>query len=186
MTKTLFKSFLQNPQNILFDGEDPDEKVLYVLRRSFITNLGWLLLTAALVAIPWTFWNDILKILFNGTAAISPQFSTVLFLFWYLFTFGFFFQNFLNWFFNVYIISNKRIVDMDFYGLIYKRISESPLRNIEDVTSKINGTAGVIFNFGDVFIQTAAEKTEFEFSDVDNPSKIRDILSDLVTEIKMK
>lgn len=181
---TLFKAFIANPQNVNFDGEDYDEEILYVLRRSFITNLGWLFITAVLIVTPSILGPLLVKMLFAGANPFPLQFGVVLALFWYLFTFGFFLQNFLNWFFNVYIISNKRIVDMDFYGIVHKRISESPLRNIEDVTSKISGVFGVMFNVGDVFIQTAAEQTEFEFSDLDNPSKIRDILSDLVTALK--
>jgi hypothetical protein len=75
-------------------------------------------------------------------------------------------------------------VDVDFHGILYKNISEAPLRNVEDVTSNISGALEVIFNYGSVFIQTSAEKREFEFENVKNPSKIRDIISDLVTEMK--
>ena len=73
---------------------------------------------------------------------------------------------------------------MDFNGVLYKNISECTLNNIEDVTSNVIGTFGILFNIGDVFIQTAAEKSEFEFDNIDNPAKIRDIISDLVVEAR--
>ncbi|EKD99583.1 MAG: hypothetical protein ACD_22C00230G0007, partial [uncultured bacterium] len=41
-----------------------------------------------------------------------------------------------------------------------------------------------LFNYGDVTIQTAAERREFDFASVPNPSRVADILSDLVKEIK--
>jgi len=106
---------------------------------------------------------------------------TVLF---YLFVFGFALQAFLNWFFNTYVITDKKIVDLDFQGVLYKNISEATLDNIEDITSTVKGTFGVVFNVGSVFIQTAAEKNEFEFENVDHPAKIRDIIADLVAETK--
>ena len=56
--------------------------------------------------------------------------------------------------------------------------------NIEDVTSNVAGALGVTFNIGALYIQTAAEKREFEFGGVDDPSRIRDILSDLVAKVK--
>jgi hypothetical protein len=88
------------------------------------------------------------------------------------------------WYFNVYIISDKKIVDIDFRGFLYKNISEAPIKNIEDVTSNVSGLFGTTFNFGYVDIQTSAEKREFEFENVSNPSKIRDLIADLVEEVK--
>jgi len=73
---------------------------------------------------------------------------------------------------------------MDFHGLLYRNISQAPIRNIEDVTYNISGALKVIFNYGDVLIQTAGEKVEFEFEEVGNPSKVVDILSDLVSKLK--
>jgi len=131
----------------------------------------------------------ILSIIYAGIAVnnlptLSSKLAFILNLFWYLLTFGFVFQNFLNWFFNVYIITNKKIVDMDFHGLLSKNVSEAPLRNVEDVTSNVTGTLRVIFNYGHVYIQTSAEKREFDFEDVANPTKVRDLISDLATEVR--
>lgn len=75
-------------------------------------------------------------------------------------------------------------MDLDFVGLLHKNISETSLHNIEDVTSTVSGALRITFNYGSVFIQTAGETREFEFTDVANPSKVRDILSDIVVKIK--
>jgi len=73
---------------------------------------------------------------------------------------------------------------MDFHGLLSKNISEAPLKNVEDVTSNVTGALRVIFNYGHVYIQTSAEKREFDFEDVANPSKVRDLVSDLAMEVR--
>jgi hypothetical protein len=65
---------------------------------------------------------------------------------------------------------------------MYKNISETTLDNVEDVTSNVTGALGMIFNIGDVFIQTAAERREFEFHAVDDPSRVRDLIADLSAE----
>ncbi len=75
-------------------------------------------------------------------------------------------------------------MDIDFRGLTYKNISEAPIKNIEDVTSNVSGFFGTTFNYGYVDIQTSAEKREFEFENVTNPAKIRDLISDLVEKVK--
>lgn len=183
MLKTLFCSCVKDPISMAFDGEDADEKILYVFRKSFITNLDWMFVAFLLLITP-NGVNSIWAFATAGTHQYIPlKLALVLELFWYLFTFGYIFVNFINWFFNVYIISNKRIFDLDFVGFLYRNISEAPLTSIEDVTSNIKGTLRVVFNYGSVFIQTAAEKREFEFIDVAKPANVRDIISDIVANL---
>lgn len=167
------KSILKNPKGISYEGEDKDEKILYVFRQSLLTNIPWLFITFIMLVSP-------LFLVSMLPSFISYELKFLLVVFWYLVTFGYTFQRVLNWFFNVYIISNKKILDVDFHGFLYKNISEAPLKSIEDVTSNVKGALGVIFNIGDVYIQTAAEKREFEFTKLDDPSHVRDLVSDLV------
>ena len=184
MSIGLFSSFIKEPPKTSFDGEDPDEKVLYVLRRAFITNLWWVALVIFLGAMP-VFIGAFLLVLegqFPGFA--SPQLSFNITAFWYLFLFGFAFERFLNWYFNVYIITDHRIIDMDYYSLFARSVAVAPLRNIEDISYKVSGFFGSFFNIGDIIIQTAAERPQFEFEMVSNPSRVHDILSDLVKEVR--
>lgn len=184
MVGLLFRSSFKDPVNCKIEGEDADEKILYIFRRAFITNLDWIFITLVLTLTPVV--ANIILLAAGGSARelISPFFAFSLNIFWYLFVFGFAFQNFLNWFFNLYVITDKRIMDLDFVGLLHKNISETSLHNIEDVTSTVSGALKITFNYGNVFIQTAGENREFEFHDVANPSKVRDILSDIVVSIK--
>jgi len=71
------------------------------------------------------------------------------------------------------------VVDID---RLASNISETTLKNIQDVTSKIDGNLEQILNIGSIYIQTAAEREEFEFDTVDNPSFVRDAISDLISE----
>lgn len=174
-----YNSFIENPKNVRYNGEDADESILYIFRKSFILNLPWMLSVFVLIFVPFFLVPLIPNFINTGFI-----FATVCF--WYLVLFGYSLERTLNWFFNVYIITNKKIIDVDFEGMLYKKISEASLKSVEDVTSTVKGLLGVIFNIGDVFIQTAAEKTEFEFTSVSDPSKVRDIVSDLVGTVRKK
>ncbi len=92
--------------------------------------------------------------------------------FWYLFVFGFAFYKFIFWYFNVYLLTNERIVDIDFRGLLHKETSYAKLNQIQDVSPKIIGFFGTFFHYGNVFIQTAAERPEFEFHNVEKPDLV--------------
>ncbi|MBN1162809.1 hypothetical protein JXA34_03665 [Patescibacteria group bacterium] len=180
----VFASFIENPSKTHYDGEDKGERILYVMRSAFLTNYKWLTLTIIMILAPFLMDIFLATLKFDGRMLLKPGFIVMFTLFWYTGTFGYFLTKFLLWYFNVYIITTKKIVDMDFRGLFYKNISEATLDNIEDVTSTVKGTFGVVFNIGNVFIQTAAETREFEFEGVHDPAKVRDIISDLVRDIR--
>lgn len=183
MVGSFFKSFVPNPPATRFEGEDPGEKVLYVLRKSLVTNFGWVLLSILFIVVP-SFVDEFIFSSADLSRFITPQLAFNLTALWYVFTFGFIFTRYINWYFNVYVITNMRIIDMDFYSLLARSVSVAPLRNIEDITYDVHGTFESLFNVGDVTIQTAAERPRFDFEKVDNPAKIHDILSDLVKEVK--
>lgn len=177
----IFTSFIKDPRNTSYEGKDSDEEVKILVRKSLLTTIGWIILTVVLSLIPFILGPLVSSVKFNGKHVFDPAFVSSLGLFWYVFVFGFILQNFLNWYFEVLLITNKKIVDID-EGCT--NISETQLRNIQDVTSKMNSIWGQVFNIGSLLIQTAAEKEEFEFRFVDNPSVIRDAISDLVSRDK--
>ncbi|MFC1722021.1 PH domain-containing protein [Patescibacteria group bacterium] len=181
MLATLTNSFIDKPKKIKFEGEDNDEEILYVFRKAPITNVGWIFTSIILLLAPLVFNTFLLSLYEQFPGLVKPFHVFILNAFWYVFSLGYAFERFLNWFFNVHIITNKRIIDMDFDHLLHRNVSEAPLRNIEDITYTVTGTLQTLFNFGSISIQTAAEKRELEFYEIANPAKIQDLLSDLVS-----
>ncbi len=180
----LLGAFIKKPRGVKFDGQDTEEEILLFMRQHIVVNLKWILITALLFfAVPILDFF----LAMGGTSLsqlLPPSYNFVARFLLGLFTFGYFFENFLSWYFNSYIITSKRVVDIDFYGLTHRRFSEAPLRNIEDVTNNISGFAQIAFHFGDVAIQTAAESREITFENVPNPDRVQDTLSDLISAIK--
>ncbi|OGC45395.1 hypothetical protein A2V49_02340 [candidate division WWE3 bacterium RBG_19FT_COMBO_34_6] len=184
MLPTSTSTPVKKPKHIRFQGEDNDEEVLYIFRKATITNMGWVFSTIILFLMPIMFGVFLQNLHIAYPQVISKSLIFEINMFWYIFSFGYGFERFLNWYFNVYIITNKRVVDMDFSHLLHRNISEAPLRNIEDVTYTVSGSLQTLFNFGSIKIQTAAEQRELEFEYISNPAKVQDILSDMVANIK--
>jgi hypothetical protein len=180
----LFDSIIKNPKSASFDGKDVDEEIQYVFRRHFITNVPWIVLGILLFFVPKIAALTFLDLRINGVGLVETSVWAWFLVFWYLFTFGFLFENFISWFFDVFMVTNKRIVDIDFEGVLYRSISETNLNNIEDATSRNAGALGAILDIGDITIQTAGERREFELDGVHNPSMIRDLIMDFVAEYK--
>jgi len=177
----LLSSFLKNPKKVTYQGEDKDEKVIIILRRALVINITWLTVSFLLILTPIFYVPVISELNFQGIRLLNPGFIFSFTLFWYLSTIGFIFQKFLEWYFEVLMVTNKKIIDID---QSCRDVSETTLGNVQDVTSRVKGTWGIILDIGDIYIQTSAEQQEFEFLDVRNPSKVRDEIADLIAEIK--
>lgn len=173
-THSRLSSFSLYPEDVDFETKEQKEQIVLLLRRHPITNVRWILLTLLLLTGP-TLLN-----LFGIFALLPTGFPLVLTLSWYLVTSAFAIESFLDWYFNVYFVTDRRVIDVDFYNLINKRVSDAEIEKIQDVTYSTGGVVRTMFNYGDVLIQTAAEVSEFEFEAVPNPEKVSKILDDLM------
>ncbi len=99
-----------------------------------------------------------------------------------VFVFSYLWFNFLHWFYNVGIITNERVVDVDFINVVYREINSARLEKIEDITSRGVGYFGSLFNYGNIFIQTAGAEINIEFQNVPNPSAIANTINNLLEE----
>lgn len=174
-----FASMENKPKGTAFDGKDNDEEILWVFREHFILNLSWMFVFVVLFFAPslvaWisSFFN------YNLFELVPGNLLFISMAFWYVFVLGFAFESFITWYFNVFIVTNKRLVDIDFQGLLHRRFSEALLTNIEDITNEVSGASQVLFDYGTVYIQTAGEIRELDFENVPHPTKVQDIISDL-------
>lgn len=169
-------AFCYYPKGIKFVAKDAQEEIVLLLRRHPITNFGWILIVLLMLFAPAVL--DFFPIL----AFLPDNFQLIAVCIWYLLTVAIGFEKFLDWFFNVCVITDERIFDVDFVNLIYREIAEAKIEQIQDVTVRMGGVIRTIFNYGDVLIQTASEVPRIEFEAVPNPDRVAKILRELIVE----
>jgi len=169
-------AFASKPPDLHFETQEKQEKIVLFLRRHPITNVSWIVTTFVVALSP------LVIISFASLNFIPSGYRLIITLAWYLLTFAFALEKFLSWFFNVNIITDERIVDIDFPSILYKDISETKIDQIQDVSIKVGGFIRSLFNFGDVLIQTAGTVPEIHFSAVPNPEQVSKILNELILE----
>ncbi len=182
----MLKALIERPTDTTFESQQADETVYFLLRKHPITNLGWIINSIILVLLPPAIMAILMSNDINTFDYINPRLQMVFILLWYLVIMFVTFESFIDWYFNVYIITDKRLIDVDFKGLWNKRISETSLGQIEDATYQTNRFWQILFDYGDISVQTAAEKTEFEFNAIPKPGLVHDKFTDLVEEFKNK
>lgn len=175
--------FALNPEGVYFESQEEGEEIILLLRAHIVTLVPAIVEIAVFAIVP-VFIGPLLSLLridlLNVLYARQVFWLTVV---WYLFVFTFAFYKFIFWYFNIYLITNERIVDFDFKGILHKETAYAKLNQVQDVSPKVLGFFGTFFHFGNVFIQTAAAKPEFEFHHVERPDDVaRTILDEVRKE----
>jgi hypothetical protein len=172
-TKSSLSSLLINPSEFNFSERNSDEEIYLTIRSHWITNLHWIITAIIMLFIP-LFLRYV-----NFLDFLPSQYRFFLFLFWYLFIFVFVFEKFLDWYFDLFLVTNQRLVDIDFNNLLNRHFAEAEISMIQDLSFSIKGFLGTFFNYGDVLIQTAAKSNQINFEKVPNPRKIVELIEQL-------
>ncbi len=172
--ESLLSSFTSFPAKVCFETQDDNEQVVLFMRQHPVVNVPWIVLTILMLVVPSVFSFFPPYMMMPGTYQFIVTSG------WYLFVFGYVLAKFMGWFFNIYIVTNERVVDVDFSNIFYRRISTARLEEIQDVNVTSAGAFETFFGYGQIAIQTAAEVPEFEFESVPHPDVVGKVLNELV------
>lgn len=161
-----------------FPGQAPDEKVLLFARRHWLSFLPFLGITIAMSLIPMI---TIILVYFTDSD-IFTSFVLTLIIFGFsaylLLVLAVFLVAWMDYYFDILILTDRRIIDIEQRGLFNREITELELLHIEDVRAELKGFWQSFFNFGEVYIQTAGTAPNFSFPFIPNPNVVaRQIMS---------
>jgi hypothetical protein len=177
-----FASFCENPLDFWFQTKEDDEEVLLLLRRHFVTNISWIFIVFVLIIFPFGAVIAFTSMGFaNPLSDIIPQnYLLPLSLLYFIAILSYGLINFMSWFYNVSLVTNKRIVDIDFSNLVYHDVAATKLDLVQDVDYAQIGVLRSIFNYGDVFVRTASKSDNFDFLAVPKPTQVSRIIENLI------
>lgn len=175
----IFYSYLENP-NISFEEQEEGEIALLILRRHFLTNIHWMLITMLLFFIPLLFIPFSSSLSVFNFLELPVRFVLIFAIFYYLVIFTYAFVNFITWYFNVALITNKKVIDVDFSKLVYKNVAATKHSLLQDASYSQIGVLRSLFDYGDVMVQTAGSLENFEFPAVPNPERVVRIVEEQI------
>ncbi len=178
-----FSSFCVTPSGVRFEKQNKDEVILLLLRAHFITNVSWIIIFFILLSFP--LFLSIFLPNFESFIFFIPQNFFVFFtLFYYLLIGIYAFIRFISWFYNVFIVTQKRVIDIDYSQLVYSDVSITEIGLIEDARYVKTSFLDSLFNMGDIIVQTAGEKENFEARSVPDPQYAVKIISDIMQGVQ--
>ncbi|HTP56856.1 MAG TPA: PH domain-containing protein [Candidatus Paceibacterota bacterium] len=99
---------------------------------------------------------------------------------WLLVLWGFFWQFWTTYYMDIWVVTNRRIIDIDYERLFTHQISVIRLDRVQDVTTRIAGTWATFFKYGSVIVQSAGAQEEFVIDQISDPEGLRDAISRLM------
>ncbi len=158
-------------------NQQEGEEIIKIIRRDFFILVKKIVLFLLLNLLPLIFFYlASLNFPTMLVGDISPPLLILGASIYYLFMWLLFFFSFVDYYLDVWIVTNKRIIDIEQRGLFSRVISEQKLYRVQDVTSETHGFFPTIFAYGSVLIQTAGEKERFHFKQIPDPDKVRDVI----------
>lgn len=174
--KNIFSIFTRS--NNSFEGEANNEKTVLVLRRHPFFIILRLLFFIFLILLP-----EILVALFYGFLATNNLFDIFLFVssVWYLFIWSAAFYSLTMYTLDIWIVTNRRIIDSKQHGFFNRTVSELHLSRIQDISVETKGIIQTFFRFGDLLVQTAGAEEKFKFLQIPHPVRVKDEIMKLAS-----
>ena|SRR3989344_314392 len=172
-------AFLFMPGDVRFETQEPGEEVILLLRRHWVTNVFWIMMSILFLITP-IFLFPLVSL--SGTVPrwVPNSLISLLIWGWYLLTFSYMLVKFLLWYINIFIVTSERIIDIDFINLLNKKFAATRIAKVEDVTMRTGGFIKAMFDYGDVLVQTASKEHQFGMNSVPHPDRVVRIINQLM------
>ena len=157
-----------------FPGKQPNEKVLMVIRKHMIVYariLFFFFLTSVFPILVFiSIWSRTFPLSSGGTISIVGYLGALLYL---LYSLAILLIAWLNEEFDLFILTNNRLIDITQVSFFKRTVATTPLSQIQDTTSDIHGILGTVLNYGSIDVQTAAgDASSFTIDHVHDPALV--------------
>lgn len=175
---------LHHPIKFNFPNKEANEKVYMTVRRHYfvlvrqsIIFLFFFIFPVIIGAVLYGFSIDIQEYVFYPIIILIISI-------YYLFVTLFAMIKWIEYYYDIWIITDKRIIDMEQKSLFNHITSELRLDKIQDVTFEIKGLFASIFHYGNIYVQTAGAVQRFAFEEIPRSQQIKRLIIDLQGEME--
>lgn len=154
------------------------ETVLHVARKHWfifvaeVASMAFFAFVPALVVfVPASIFAEL-----EAALQLSIKFAPLLLFFWgiwLLILWMVFAMLWTNYYLDVWLITNHRVIDIEQAGLFHRSISSFRFDQIQDATVKVSGLIATLIGFGTVEIRTASNES-FVFKGVAAPKELKE------------
>ena len=147
-----------------------DEELVEILHRHWPSFAKPGLISLVLIIVPLLF----IKFIIASSAA------TIVLLVYLAGVLAYLGYRWVTWYFDVFIITDQRIIDIEQKGVFHRTVSEASLGRVQDVTYTVQGFLATLMNFGSVQVRTASDG-ELKLTDIKDPEEVQEMIIELLS-----
>ncbi|MCW1888056.1 MAG: PH domain-containing protein [Candidatus Moranbacteria bacterium] len=159
---------------LTFPGQKENEQVLHVVHRHWFNLASHFFLLLVIFVIIFGGISFFLILFPEATDAGGKKVLVFIQNSFFLFMWLYSFMLWIDYYFDVWIITDERILNIEQKGLFIRTISEVHYSRIQDISTSVNGIIPTVLNFGDLLLQTASENERISFRQVGDPNGLKD------------
>lgn len=159
-----------------FQGQRKGEYIESILMRHWIVIVPYFLVCLS-GAIGILGINALVREFIPNDAELIKKFSITVDFFFITIILHFLFINLINFYLKIVLITNLRIIDINFTTIFSHNMDALDLHNIQDINMQRKGFWRWIFNFGRIVMHNSAGTELFDFKYVKNPLKNYNIIN---------
>ena len=152
----------------------PQEETITIIRRHWINIVLPVTVSVLLALTPLVLpISTYAARVFDDRVAL-PLVSLLTICYWMV-VLAFFLVAWVDYYFDTWIITTERVLDVNQVTLFHREISEFSIGRVQNVTVTIPTIVATLLGFGNLIVETAGEKS-FSISAVPHPEKIKELL----------
>lgn len=156
---------------------DTDEHIIATIRRHWFVMIKVTFGSVLIAVLPLLAWMtfgyfDVLPELSLRTEEIMLFFYVVFLVFVWMF----YFLEWTDYYLDVWLLTNKRVIDIEQKGLFRRDIISLQHDRIQDVSVITHGVIATLLGFGKIHVQTAGERRKIILKDAPNPEEVKRLI----------
>lgn len=165
---------------------DQGEEIVKIVRRHYLVLLPMFLVIifAALMPLVLYFfitshfipWDEAIR---AGIVGFISKWSTFSYSLWLLLLWVLFFVEWTDYYLDMWLITNKRIVDIEQKGFFHRDVTSFRYQDIQDTTVETRGFIQTLFKFGTLHIQTSGHNREILIKHAYRPEEAKSVILSL-------
>lgn len=157
---------------------DLDEHVLIAARKHWLIYVGGAIPYAALAILPVFVLEILGSSAFPFAALIDTSHPLMRFALgaWWLFVWLAAFATFMHYYLDIWVVTNKRIIDVEQHDFFHREVTSIFLDRVEDATIDVTGFFHTLFGFGTITVQSAGAAEKLTLPGVPDPAHIRNVV----------
>ena len=134
---------------------EPGERIILQVHRHWFFLLTHALMLILVLVFPYAGWQILAGLGVVAAGQVAAGTVWVLSLLWLLFGWTLYFKFFTLYWLDVWVITNRRVIDIDFKRLFDRDIAILRIEQVQDVQVRVTGLLANLLKFGSVSVQTA-------------------------------